>query len=170
MAAAELTEAVSGLLLGSSPKIARAIQVTQYDWVNFDAKGIHLQTARLKTGAGASVLFSTLTVNNSGTAYSATSMSIAYDGATIPRSEDSFYLETASGELIEVIDSDPDGAAGTLTVLKRGALGTPVSATGLADGNTLYVRNVLVLGDSQTGAVEFTFYDMEFIASNKIFG
>jgi hypothetical protein len=135
-------------------------QATQYDYVILPFKGIWQIAGRLNTGALATILRGTLTVNNTGTAYTATTTTIAYDGASYNRSTGSFYLESASGEILEVIDSAPAGASGTLTVIKRGCFGTTPSGTGLANDNTLYVMNNMVLGDSQTGAVTVSFLEM----------
>jgi len=169
MAAAELTETTTTLLRGLAPKIARIKQATQYDWVNFTCKGIWLINARLNTGAAATVTRPALTVKNTDTAYTATTTSIVYDGASQDRVTGSFYIETASGEIIEVTDSAPTAATGTLTVVKRGALGTTASATGIANDNTLYVMNAVILGDNQTGSVTLAYYEAEFDASNAIF-
>jgi hypothetical protein len=160
MSAAELTEKVSTLIQDASFYIAKIKQVTQYDWAILPHKGVWKIEGSLNTGADATLTRPTLTVNNKGTAYTATSTSIAYDGGTVTRSATSFYIETASGEIIEVIDSAPAGADGTLTVKKRGCFGTTASATGIADENTLYVTNVVVLGDNQTGAVTILFRPM----------
>lgn len=157
---AELTETISTLLTGSALRIMKIKQAAQYDYVILPFKGVWQMAGRLNTGALATILRGTLTVNNTGTAYTATSTLIAYDGASYNRSTGSFYLESASGEIIEVKDSAPTGASGSLTVLKRGCFGTTPSATGLANDNTLYVMNNLVLGDNQTGAVTVSFLEM----------
>jgi hypothetical protein len=160
MAAAELTEKVSTLLTGAFLRVMKIKQATQYDWVILPYKGIWQVAGRLPSGALATILRGTLTVNNTGTAYTATTTTIAYDGGSVTRGTDSFYIETVSGEIMEVIDSNPTGAAGNLTVKKRGCFGTTPSGTGLANENTLYVLNNLVLGDNQTGAVTVSFLEM----------
>lgn len=113
-----------------------------------DWKGVWIESARGITGADAAVLKGTLTINNAGTAYTATTMSFAYDGGTLARSAESFYLQTVSGEILEVKDSAPSGASGTLTALRRACFGTVASATGLADDSVLYVQNVIQLTDA----------------------
>jgi hypothetical protein len=160
MAAAELTEKVSTLLQDGSLYVTKIKQVTQSDWVILPDKGLWIMSGRLNTGAVAALTRGTLTVNNKGTAYSATTTSIVYDGGTVTRGATSFYVETISGEIIEVIDSAPTAAGGTLTVKKRGAFGTTASLTGLADDNTLYVMNNIILGDNQTGAVTVLYKPM----------
>jgi len=170
MAAGNLTEFNSFLLHGFAPKFATVDQLEQNDWIVLPCKGAFAVSARLLTGAGATVTRGTVVVNNKGTAYSATSMSIAYDGGTLSRSSDSFYLKSTSGEIIEVKDSAPTGASGTLTVIKRGCFGTTASATGIADDNTLYVLNNIKLGDNQTGPVEVLYYELPFDTGVQLFG
>lgn len=170
MAAAELTEKISTLLTGLHQKVAKIKQITQNDWVIFPCKGIWQVSARLVTGAAATILRGTLTINNKGTAYTSSTVSIAYDTGTITRSTGSFYIETISGEIIEVKDSDGTGASGTLTVLKRGCFGTTASATGLADDNVVYVMNNLVLGDNQTSALTIAYTEMPDDTNINLFG
>jgi hypothetical protein len=160
MAAAELTEKVSTLLTGAFLRVMKIKQATQNDWVIVPYKGIWQIAGRLPSGALATILRGTLTVNNSGTAYTSSTTLIAYNGGSVTRGSDSFYIETASGEIMEVIDSDGTVATGNLTVKKRGCFGTTPSASGIANGNTLYVLNSLVLGDNQTGAVTVSFLEM----------
>lgn len=170
MAAAELTEKISTLLTGLHQKVAKIKQITQNDWVIFPSKGIWQVSARLVTGAAATITRGVVVVNNKGTAYSASTTSIAYDGGTATRSAGSFYVESVSGEILEVIDSAPTAASGTLTVLKRGCFGTTASATGLVDDNTLYVMNNLVLGDNQTAAVTIAYTEMPDDVNINLFG
>lgn len=160
MAAALITPTYSTLLFGGSI-LGKVKQVTQNDWIVLPHKGADLEYARLVTGAAAALTRGTLTVNNTGTAYTATTTSIAYDGGTVTRGTGSFFVETASGEILEVTDSAPTAASGTLTVLKRGCFGTTASATGVANDNTLYVLNSFVLGDNQTAAIRFSFRPLD---------
>lgn len=169
MAAAELTEKISTLLTGASPRVTKIKQITQSDWVLLPYKGVWIQTGRLVTGAVATITRGTLVVNNKGAAYTATTASIAYDGASVTRSTGSFYAESISGEILELKDSAPAAADGTLTVIKRGCFGTTASATGLADDNTLYPLNNFVLGDNQTAAVTVTFIEMPEDANTGLF-
>jgi len=145
-------------LMGSFIYAARAKPAAQDDYsiVTIEgtaAKGVMIESARLETGAAASILYGTVVVNNGGTAYTASTTSIAYDGASLNRSATSFYVQTTSGEILEVTDSAPTAASGTLTVLKRGCLGTTASATGLANDAVLYVLNVLQFHDNQTDPI-----------------
>jgi len=169
MAAANLTEFNSFLLHGFAPKFAVVDQVTQNDWIVLPCKGAFALSARLLTGAGATVTRGVVVVNNKGTPYTATTMSIAYDGGVLSRSSDSFYVKSASGEILEVKDSAPTGASGTLTVIRRGCFGTTASATGIADDNTLYVLNNIKLGDNQTDPVEILYYELPFDAGVQLF-
>ena len=92
-------------------------------------------------------------VNNTSTAYTATSTSIVYDGAAATRIIPGYVL-TASGEIMYVIaDTGKATTGGTMTV-RRGCLGTTASATGLADNDPLYFLNQIVMTDAAVG-IEF---------------
>lgn len=160
MAAAEVTEKKFQRMPGMDV-ISRVKPAEQYDWVKFtEYKGISLLSSRLIAGGAAGAVRGQLAVNNGSTAYTATTMAIAYDivGVTsntgVPRSDQSFYVQTVSGEILEVFDASSLTSTGTLTVIRRGCLGTTPSATGLADDNILYVLNTLVLTDNQTSPIE----------------
>jgi len=160
MAASEVTEKKFQRMPGMDV-IAKVTPAEQYDWVIFkEYKGITLLTSRLIAGGAAGAVRGQLAVNNGSTAYTATTMAIAYDivGVTantgVPRSDQSFYVETVSGEILEVFDATSDTSTGTLTVIRRGCFGTTPSATGIADNNILYVLNNLVVTDSQTSPIE----------------
>jgi len=141
--------------------IAKVNQAEQYDWMILsEYKGVSLLSARLIAGGAANVVRGQLAVNNTGDAYSATSSSIVYDceGLTaytaIPRPTGNFYIQTISGEIIEVYDSSSTTSTGTLTVVKRGCFGTTPSAIGVANNNALYVLNTFLLGDNQAIPIE----------------
>lgn len=160
MTAAEITEKKFQRMPGLDI-IAKVKQAEQYDWVILEEyKGVSLLSARLIAGGAATVVRGQLAVNNASTAYTATSAAIVYDlvGITsntgINRSAQNFYVQTASGEIIEVYDGDSESSGDTLTVIKRGCFGTTASATGLANDNILYVLNTFLLGDNQTGPIE----------------
>lgn len=160
MAASEITEKKFQRMPGMDV-IAKVKQAEQYDWVILNEyKGVSLIAARLIAGGAATVVRGQLAVNNGSTAYTATTMSIAYDivGVTsntgINRSSENFYVQTVSGEIMEVYDATSESSTGTLIVIKRGCFGTTPSATGIADNNILYVLNSFMLGDSQTSPIE----------------
>jgi hypothetical protein len=91
--------------------------------------------------------YGTATINNGGTAYSATTTSIVVASAFVDRTTTGvpYVLRTSSGEYLMVIgDSAPSNAASTLTII-RGAFGSTASATGLANSNTLEFMNILQL-------------------------
>lgn len=142
--------------------IAKVHQATQYDWVIFDEyKGVTLLSAKLIAGGEASLVRGQIAVNNGGTAYTAATTSIAYDlvgvssntGINRPSGK-SFYVQTISGEIIEVYDATSSDSNGTLQVQKRGCFGTTASATGIANNDILYVLNTFLLGDNQTSPIE----------------
>lgn len=158
--AAEITEKKFQRMPGMDV-IAKVVQTAQYDWVKFtEYKGISLISARLIAGGAAGAVRGQLAVNNTGTAYTATTTSIAYDivGVTsntgIARSSSNFYIQTDTGEIIEVYDATSTASSGTLTVIRRGCFGTTASADGLANNDILYVLNTLVLTDNQTNPIE----------------
>lgn len=141
---------------GIMPVNVNVVKVTQSDWISFAwCKGVHLPSAVVQVTTGPVVetpMYGTVTINNSGTAYSATDTAIIIASGLATRLTP-YYLRSASGEILEVVaESAPATAAGTLTV-KRGALGTTASATGLANGNVLSVCNQIVLASSAVGGV-----------------
>jgi hypothetical protein len=73
----------------------------------------------------------------------ATQTSIAVGTATVTRVAP-FYVMTAGGEVMEVIeDSAPTNATSTWTV-KRGCLGTTATTVGVAATNIVYILNIIV--------------------------
>jgi hypothetical protein len=160
MAAAEITEKVFNYN-GEIPVIFRFTKATTADWVVFgNYPGVLNCRGTLYTGADEATLsFGTAAINNSGTAYSATSTSIVIGTAAITRVPP-YYIQTTSGEIILVLtDSAPTTSAGTLTV-QRGCLGTTASLTGLAHTNTVYILNIVVFGAATTGVVTGRFTPM----------
>ena len=124
----------------------------------------HLYTGALET----TLTYGTAAINNAGTAYTATSTTIVIASGAITRVPP-YYIETTSGELIYVLsDSAADNAASTLTV-QRGCLGTTASATGLANSNTVYIKNIVVFGQATTGYVTFEFTPMPRNTGAKLF-
>lgn len=138
------------------PMIVVFNQVTTGDWVTVDkVKGF------IPSGgfAGGNVTgnnpgtytYGTVTINNGGTAYTASSTSIVIQSGVVTRSSNPYYVMTGSGEIIEVlVDSAPTNAASTLTI-RRACLGTTASATGLANTNVLCVLNVIICACSSVG-------------------
>ncbi len=139
--------------------ISRAAKAVQYDWIVLPFKGVLPLMATLATGAAEPFTYATLTVDNGGTPYDEKSLSIVYDGATAgTRTAKDYYIRTSSGEILLVgEDSAPGGAAGTLTIKQRGCLGTTPSATGLANGDTLYILQTLTLTAATTGIVDLVY-------------
>jgi hypothetical protein len=160
MAAAEITPKYFNLQ-GSVPVVGRFLKVTQADWIVLPYPGVLNIRGTLYTGADEATLsFGTITVNNKGTAYTATDTAIVGDAAAITR-QTPYYIQTTSGELILVtVDATPATSTATLSGLVRGCLGTTASATGLADDNTVYIRNMVVFGAATTGYVGFVAYPM----------
>ena len=154
MAAADLTPK-SFMILGANWKIIGGFaKVTQSDWISLNGiKGILGAvglTESTTAEATETLTYGTITVDNSGTAYTATTGSIVFDGGTATRVPP-YYALTASGEIIEVLaETLPATAAGTATI-RRGCFGTTASATGLANNNVLTVLNQLFLGSSTVG-------------------
>ena len=110
----------------------------------------------------------TALIDNSGTAYTATSTSLVIKSGAITRKAP-YYIQTTSGELILVLSDSAPGSAGATLKVVRGCLGTTASLTGLADGNTLYIRNMVVFGAATTGYVGFEFLPMPSDPGAKIY-
>jgi hypothetical protein len=153
MTAADLT-VYSSRTQGAMPIVAKVTKVTQNDWISFkDVKGVKPPTGVVITTSAHALetfTYGILTIDNSGTAYTATDTSIVVKSGTATRLPP-YYLMTGSGEIMEVTSETlPATAAGTLTVV-RGRLGTTASATGLANNNTMVVLNQVFLSSSTVG-------------------
>ena len=145
--------------VGVVPKRIHFKKVNAGDFVVFPDAGVSMAVANLYTGAADTYTFATCTVNNSGTAYGTTDTSIVIqaladaNGGIITRTQFPFIVETTSGELMLVTnDSTPTASTSTWTVT-RGAFGTTASATGLANTNTLYIKNILIFATGTGSAV-----------------
>jgi hypothetical protein len=165
MTAAEITEKVYALV-GEIRHKGRFLKAATADWVVFAGTatdhvlGVMNCRGTLYTGADeATLTFGTAAINNTGTAYTATTTSIVIASGTITRVPP-YYIQTTSGEIILVLaETAADNAASTLTV-QRGCLGTTASATGLAHTNTVYLRQIVVFGAATTGYVDFEYTPM----------
>jgi hypothetical protein len=169
MAAAEITPKYFHMQ-GADPVVGRFVKATQADWIVLPYPGVFNLRGTLYTGADeATLTFGTITVNNKGVAYTATDTSIVGDAATITR-QTPYYVQTSSGEIMLVTtDATPGTSTATLSVI-RGCLGTTASLTGLADDNTLYIRNIIVFGAATTGVVGFEFTPMPREPKANLFG
>lgn len=165
MTAAEITEKVYAEN-GWIKHTGRFLKAAQSDWVVFAGTstdhvlGVINCRGTLYTGADESSLtYGTATINNTGTAYDATSTSIVIESGVITRVPP-YYIQTTSGEILMVLEETAaDNAASTLTV-KRGCLGTTASATGLAHSNTVYLKQIVVFGANTSGYVDFEYTPM----------
>jgi hypothetical protein len=174
MTAAEITEKVFALN-GEIRHKGRFIKVSTADWVVFAGTatdrvfGVMNLLARLYTGAMEDTLtFGTATINNGGTAYSATDTSIVIASGAITRVPP-YYIQTTSGEILFVTsETAANNAASTLTV-KRGCLGTTASATGLTNSSTIYIRQIVYFGAATSGVVEFEYTPMPTDPGTKLF-
>jgi hypothetical protein len=148
---------------GIMPINLRVTKVTQADWINIaGVRGIWPPTGNVITTAAnfaETFTYGAMSVNNGGTAYTATDTSIVV-GTAVGTRKVPYYVKTGSGEIMEVTaDSAPTTTAGTLTVL-RGVLGTTASATGLANTNVLAVLNQVILGTANVGITDIHAFPM----------
>ena len=153
MTAAEITEKVFNYN-GEIPVVFRFVKANTADWVVFGGyPGVINCRGTLYTGADeATLTYGTAAINNSGTAYTATTTSIVIASGAITRVPP-YYIQTTSGEIILVTsETAANNAASTLTV-KRGCLGTTASATGVANSNTVYILNIVYFGAATSGVV-----------------
>lgn len=179
MAAAQITPKVFPMQ-GTTLILVKMQKVTASDWIclgdaTYPSK--HVKGAIMLAGHGTSTstslnetvpTYGVATINNSGTAYSATSTSIVISTGTITRVAP-YYIKTAGGEIIEVLaDSAEDNAAATLTI-RRGCLGTTASATGLANGNVVSILNMFVLAANCVGPEDLVFFPYPDDAGSKPF-
>jgi hypothetical protein len=179
MTAAQITPSVFPMM-GTQFLLVKMQKVTASDWIclgngtyaNKHVKGV-IMLAGIGTSTAASLnetvpTYGVATINNKGTAYSATDTSIVVDTATITRVAP-YYISTAGGEILEVTaDSAVGSSAGTLTV-RRGALGTTASATGLADDNIVSIMNIIFLAANCVGPEYLVLFPLPNDAGTKPF-
>jgi hypothetical protein len=165
--ASDITTKVDFQLMHLVPDVVLVSKTTQYDTISFTKyPGVLVLNAQVFTIANNATTNVTETitygvgkVNNTGTAYTATSTSIVYDGAAATRIAP-YFIMTASGEIIKVIaDSGKATTGGTMTV-QRGCYGTTASATGLADNDPIYFMNQLLLGSTSVGLVTMLIFPL----------
>ena len=123
-------------------------KATQHDWIVF-ADPVGLVVVNQLDGTVDTVSYATGLVHTSGITAASTSM--VYDDVTAAAE-----LPATSGYVMvadEIIGYTAGGAGttGTLTGLKRGCFGTTAAAA--SDGDTFYILNTILLGDSVTGLV-----------------
>lgn len=165
--AADITTKYDLQMMHIIPDVIKVTKATQSDWLSLTKyPGVFVLADHVFTVANGANTNSTETitygvglVNNGSTAYTATSTSIVYDGASATRILPG-YVMTASGEIMYIIaDTGKATTGGTLTV-RRGCLGTTASATGLADNDPLYFLNQIKLGSSNVGVVLLTVFPL----------
>ncbi|CAK0771309.1 hypothetical protein CCP3SC15_420023 [Gammaproteobacteria bacterium] len=155
MAAADITSTLyKSRTQGLMPINLKVTKVTQADWINIaGVRGVWPpmgNTVTVAANVAETFTYGAMTINNGGTAYTATSTSIVVQTAVATRKAP-YYVATGSGEIMEVTtDSTPTATTSTLTV-RRGVLGTTASATGLANTNVVAVLNQLILGSATVG-------------------
>lgn len=168
MSYVEATGYASGAYTPAIIKIAHVNKATQGDgvWFKNEAgviplQGILTSNATIAATAACNFNYNSVLVNNSGTAYTATSTQIVYDNwsglaGVSQRSTGNFYLYNGStNEIIYVVkDSAPTAGSGTFDVI-RGCLGTTAAVP--ANDNVLFVMNSLIMGNVTAGA-ELIFY------------
>jgi hypothetical protein len=144
------------------PVVGRLTKVAQSDWIVLPYPGVsNFRANNYAGGSETTLTYGTAAISNAGTAYTALTKQLVLTTAKITR-KPPYYLQTTSGELIFVyIDSDTTSAAPTVECI-RGCLGTTASATGIANGNTVYIKNIVILGQSSTGITDFSFTPMPF--------
>jgi len=162
------------------PILIRLQKVTQADWINLTGiKGVILpsgpgitSSANATANAVDTFAYGNIVINNGGVAYTATTTSLAVDGALADATttrQVPYYLKTGSGEIMEVIgDSTPEAADGTLTV-RRGCLGTTASATGLANNDNMTIMNQIVMAGAVVGNETLMVFELPNDAGAKIF-
>jgi len=170
MAAEAITPKVF-TMQGLVPRLIRVLKVTQADWINIpDVRGVLLpsgpgitSSANATANAVDTFAYGNIVINNGSTPYTATTTSLAVDGALAHATNTRlvpYYLKTGSGEVMEVIaDSTPEQATSVLTV-RRGCLGTTASATGLANNDNMTIMNQIVLAGAVVGNTTMLVFEM----------
>jgi hypothetical protein len=171
MAYAEVIGYATGSYNPAIVKVAHVTKTAQLDGVWFKNHAgiiplVGVTTTNATNGATVTATFSynSIRVNNSGTAYTATSTQIVYNewsglAAASQRSSGNYYVYNGStDEIIYVVkDSAPTSASGTLDVI-RGCLGTTAAVP--ADDNFLMVMNSVVLPNANTGKMMIFYLEM----------
>lgn len=132
------------------------IKLTASDWIVLSGyKGV-IPLAAYNNGAAANTVdepvYGLGLINNTGTAYTATTTTLEVDGILpVATRALPYYIWMQDGEIIEVVgDSTPTIATSTLTV-KRGCLGTTAGTTGVANNAYFAILNILVLAGAGIG-------------------
>jgi hypothetical protein len=144
------------------PVVGRFTKAATADWIVLPYPGCTSMRMTLYTGADdATLTYGTATVNNKGTAYTATDTAIVVDAGTITR-QCPYYVQAGAtgGEIMMVTSETAVGSsASTLTVI-RGCLGTTAAVASVVDDVVLYIKNIVVSGAATTGVVDFDFIPM----------
>ena len=164
MAAALITP-TDWTLMHSAPRVMYVNKVTQNDWIYVPDPGVINPVIQNYIGTVGTFTYGTCKIYNASTAYSASTTSIfvtdvpvniyTSDTYVVP-----FYIETTSGEIIQVEANTPTTATSATWTIRRGCFGTTASATGLALSNTVYIKNILKLTDAGTGRTFITYNPM----------
>jgi hypothetical protein len=140
--------------IGPVPIDIYVLKNAQSDWIVIDGvKGVTPLRGFTQTAAAnvaETFTHGAMTIDNSGTAYTATSTSITVASAAVTR-KPPYYVATNGGEIMEVTSETLPAAAGSVLTVRRGVLGTTASLTGLAHTNVVSILNMLILGSSSTG-------------------
>lgn len=168
MAAAEITPKYWNDV-HAFPVKGRFTQAAASDWIVLPYPGAkNIKATTYEGTEETSFTYGTAAINNSGTAYTATTTSIVVGTGKITR-QVPYYIQTTSGELIYVYSETAAGnAASTLSVI-RGCLGTTASATGLAHTNTVYIQNIIIFGTATVGVVDFEFTPLPYEYRAKMY-
>jgi hypothetical protein len=176
MAAANITTKYDFQVMHLIPDIVFVAKTTQNDWMSFTkypgvlVLSMHGFTVvnNATTNAIDQITYGVGKVNNTGTAYTATTTTVAFDGAVATRLYPC-YIMTSSGEIMyATADSGATSTSGNLTV-RRGCLGTTASATGLADNDPLYFLNQVYFSASGVGKVIMMVYPLPQDPGVKLF-
>lgn len=166
MAYAQATAYASGAYVPALVKVAHFTKTAALDGALFtNAPGIIpvaafvTSNATLGATANNNWNYGSIMVNNSGTAYTATSTQIVFDNASMgaARSSGNYYLYNGSTNEILYVVRDPQTAAGTIDVI-RGCLGTTAAVP--ANDNYLMVMNILNFAEAGAGKVMVFYMDM----------
>ena len=156
---------------GNIPVIYSFTKASTADWVVFgDYPGVIDCRGTLYTGADeATLTYGTAAIDNSSTAYTATTTAIVIKSGVITRVPP-YYILTTAGEIMMVMSETAAGSAGSTLTVKRGCLGTTASATGVANNNTVYIMNIIVFGAATSGVITGHFLPMPEQADASLFG
>ena len=124
----------------------KGTKAAQNDWIIFDDP-IGVVVANQLDGTVDTVAYAVGAVHTGG--INTTAVTMLYDGVTANQMPVSGYVMVANEIMSYAAGGALTGTSGTLTGMTRGCFGT--TAASASDGDTMYLLNTIIFGDTVTG-------------------